>query len=46
VFLGWLLLGERLGLRGWLGSTLVLSGVALAGVRRRSAVTPVVAARG
>ncbi len=46
VLVGWVLLGERLGPRGWLGSALVLAGVALAGLRRRSAEPPVGSTRG
>ncbi len=46
VFVGWIFLGERLGPRGWLGSALVVAGVALAGVRRRTAVAPVSPTRG
>jgi drug/metabolite transporter (DMT)-like permease len=46
VFVGWIFLGERLGPRGWLGSALVLAGVALAGLRRRATASPVGAARG
>jgi drug/metabolite transporter (DMT)-like permease len=38
VFISWLILGERLGPRGWIGSALVVLGVALAGVRRRPSV--------
>jgi drug/metabolite transporter (DMT)-like permease len=46
VFIGWVVLDERLGPRGWLGSALVVVGVALAGLRRRASVAPVGAAQG
>jgi drug/metabolite transporter (DMT)-like permease len=36
---------ERFGTRAWVGSALVLSGVALAGIRRRVAVAPAVGSR-
>lgn len=40
------LLGERFGTRAWLGSALVVTGVALGGIRRRAAVSPVGGTRG
>jgi drug/metabolite transporter (DMT)-like permease len=46
VFIGWLVLGERLGPRGWIGSALVLAGVALAGMPRRASAAPPEAAKG
>ncbi|MFN2431821.1 MAG: DMT family transporter [Gemmatimonadota bacterium] len=45
VVLDVLLAGERFGARAWIGSALVVCGVAVAGIRRRAAVAPVGGAR-